>query len=420
MRLPGSLGLYYSLVPASRALARLAAALSFAYALRYRPFGVPVTALELALLALVGVYVVEKLYRHERFPDPRRMAYFWPVMLLLVAATISIFVSPDRRAAAGIWKAYFFEPALGAYIIADVCRAREDLGNLIQGFFIAGIVVSVLNELAFALALAVHRPNLVEAPVTVLYNTPNATGLFLGPLVAAAIALVLFGDRRERWRGAIFAVVAVPALAFSFSRGAWLGVGLALLMLAAIHPRRKQLLSVVGVLAVVVVLLPPVRRRLAHEFHPTDPYNSVNTRVDLWKATLKMMSHGLRPVLGNGLSGFKAAITPFRDVSGFHEDLIYPHNTFLTFWTETGLLGLVAFAWLVIDAVRRCGVALRAHTPRHAYHAAFAAAALTIVVHGQLDVPFFKNDLAWLTMALLGMHAAALRQDGRAAQTDAH
>jgi O-antigen ligase len=406
-------------VPASRALARLAAALSFAYVLRGRALGLPFTALELALLALVLVYLVEKLYHHEGFPGPREIAYFWPVALLLVAATISVFVAPDRRAAAGIWKAYFVEPALGAYIIADVFRSRDDLGKLLQGFFIAGVVVAVLNELAFALAVAVHRPNLVEAPVTVLYNTPNATGLFLGPLVAAAAALVLFGDRTERRRGAIFFVVALPALAFSFSRGAWLGVGLALLLLAAIHPRRKQLLGVLGILAVVVVLLPPVRKRLAHEFHPTDPYNSVNTRVDLWKATLKMMSHGLRPVLGNGLSGFKAAITPFKDVSAFHEDLIYPHNTFLTFWTETGLLGLVAFAWLLVDAVRHCWQALRAHTLRHAYHAAFAAAALTIVVHGQLDVPFFKNDLAWLTMALLGMHAAALRQDGRAAQTSA-
>jgi putative inorganic carbon (hco3(-)) transporter len=400
-------------VPVSRALARLAAALSFAYVLRYKPFGVPVTALELALLALIVVYVAEKLFSHERFPDPRQMAYFWPVMLLLVAATISVFVAPDRRAALGIWKAYFLEPALGAYIVADVLRARADLGKLLQGFFIAGIVVSVLNIMAFALAVAVHRPNLVEVPVTVLFNTPNATGLFLGPLVAAAAALVLFGDRRERWRGAIFVVVALPALAFSFSRGAWLGVGLALLLLAAIHPLRNRLLGLLGVLSLVVVLLPPVRTRLAHEFHPTDPYNSVNTRVDLWKATLKMMSHGLRPVLGNGLSGFKAAITPFRDVSGFHEDLIYPHNSLLTFWTETGLLGLAAFLWLVVAAARRCWTALRAHTPLYAYHAAFAAAAVTILVHGMLDVPYFKNDLAWVTMALLGMHAAALRQDQR-------
>jgi O-antigen ligase len=403
------------IVSASRALARLAAALSFAYVLRGRVLGVPITALEVALIALVVVYVVEKRVSHEAFPDPRRVAYSWPVALLLGAATISVLVAPDHRAALGIWKAYFLEPSLAAYVIADVFRTRADLGKLLQGFFVAGIVVAVLNILAFLLAAGVHRPHLVEAPVVVLYNTPNATGLFLGPLIAAAAALALFGDSRERGMGVLFIVVATPALAFSFSRGAWLGVGLSLLLLAAIHPRRRLLVSGVAVLTLITLLLPPVRKRVAHEFNPTDPYNSVNTRVDLWKATIKMMEHGLRPVLGSGLSGFKAAITPYKDLSGYHEDLIYPHNTLLTFWTETGLLGLLAFVWLAVDVVRRTGAALRRHTSRHAYHAAFAAAMVVTLVHGQLDVPFFKNDLAWLTLALVAMHAAALRQDEQTA-----
>jgi O-antigen ligase len=406
---------YHLIVSASRALARLAAALSFAYVLRGRVLGVPITALEVALVALVVVYVVEKRVNHEGFPDPRRVAYFWPVALLLLAATISVFVAPDHRAALGIWKAYFLEPSVAAYVVADVFRSRADLGKLLQGFFVAGTVVAVLNILAFLLAAGVHRPNLVEAPVVVLYNTPNATGLFLGPLIAAAAALALFGDGRERGRGILFIIVATPALAFSFSRGAWLGLGVALLLLAVIHPRRRVLVSGVAILTLVTLLLPPVRKRVAHEFNPTDPYNSVNTRVDLWKATIKMMQQGSRPLVGDGLSGFKAAITPFKDVSGYHEDLIYPHNTLLTFWTETGLLGLAAFVWLVIDAARRTWKALRAGTPRHVYHAAFAAAMVVTLVHGQLDVPFFKNDLAWLTLALLGMHAAALRQDEQTA-----
>ncbi|HEY8740770.1 MAG TPA: O-antigen ligase family protein [Candidatus Dormibacteraeota bacterium] len=396
---------------ASRAFARLAAALSFAYVLRGRALGVPFTTLELALLGLVAVYVVEKLVRGERFPDPRRMPYFWPLALLLVAATISVLVAPDRRAAAGIWKAYFLEPSLGAYVIADVFRTRLQVGKLLQGFFVGGVVVAVLNELAFALAVAVHRPHLTEAPVVVLYNTPNATGLFLAPLVAAAVAMILFGNARERGWGWIFTVVATPAVAFSFSRGAWLGLGVAFVLLAVIHPRRRVLSGGLAVVTALTLLLPPVRKRVAHEFNPTDPFNSVNTRVDLWKATTRMMTHGLHPLLGAGLSGFKQAIAPYKDISGYNEDLIYPHNSLLTFWAETGLLGLLAFVWLIVDASRRSWVALRARTPMHVYHAAFAAAAVTIVVHGMLDVPFFKNDLAWMTLALLGMHAAALRHD---------
>ncbi|MGI8608605.1 MAG: O-antigen ligase family protein [Candidatus Dormibacteria bacterium] len=394
---------------ASRAFARLAAALSFAYVLRGKALGVPFTALELALVALVAVYIVEKIVSHEGFPDPRGLPYFWPIMLLVFAATISIFTSAERTAALGLWKAYFVEPVFGAYIVADVFRSRESLGKLLQGFFLAGIVVSVLTDLAFLFAIAVHRPKLIEAPIYVLYNTPNATGLFLGPLVAIAAALILYGDRRERGNGILFVLVGVPALAVSFSRGAWLGVLAALILLAAVNARRVALLGGVAAAGVLALLVPAVRKRISHEFDPSDPLNSVNLRVAVWKATLKMLSH--RPVFGGGLSGFHEAIAPYRQGTGYSEQLLYPHNTFLTFWTETGLLGLAAFVWLIVDVARRCMQSIRARTPQHAYHVAFAAAWVTILVHGQLDVPILKNDLAWLTMALLGMHAAALRLD---------
>jgi O-antigen ligase len=402
-------------VPASRALARLAAALTFAYTLRGSFHGVPLTALELALVVLVLVYVVEKLRAHERFPGPAGTPYFWPVALLLAAATVALLLSPERRAAAGVWKAYFVEPALAAYVVADVLRSRADLARLVQGFFISGLVVSILNILAFGAAIAAHRPNLVEAPVVVLFNTPNATGLFLGPLVAAAAALVVFGERTERLVSLTFLVVAAPALAFSFSRGAWLGLAAALVLLAILHRRRLQAFAALGAAALGAMLVPAVRSRLAHEFNPDDPYNSVNTRTSVWRATIRMMSQGARPLTGTGLNGFHAAITPFKAVSGYREDLLYPHNTFLTFWTETGLLGLAAFAWILVAATRHATRAIRAHTPLHAYHVAFAAAAVAILVHGQLDVPYFKNDLSWMTMGLLGMHAAALRIDRRLA-----
>jgi hypothetical protein len=44
------------------------------------------------------------------------------------------------------------------------------------------------------------------------------------------------------------------------------------------------------------------------------------------------------------------------------------------------------------------------------YFIGLAAASVTILVHGMLDVPFFKNDLAFLTLALVGIQAALIRQ----------
>jgi O-antigen ligase len=398
-------------VLATRSFAYLSAVLSFAYIQRWSVLGIPTTTLEICLVATLIAYVVEKSYRGEAFPDPRRMPYFWPVVLLLVAATISVLVAPDRRAAAGIWKAYFLEPALIAYVLADILRARWELEKFLGGFFVAGIIVSVFNILFFVYSVSIQRPQLLETPPVAIYTTANATGLFLGPLLALAVALLLFGNRTERWRAGAFTVVALPAFVLSFSRGAFLALGVALVFLFWQHRRRLVLLAGIAAVALGALLVPSVRTRIGHEFNPRDPFNTINTRADLWNATWHMMRTGRHPLFGTGLSGFKHDVAPFKDVSGYVEDLIYPHNIVLNFWTETGLLGVAAVIWIGIEWARRTMQALSTPSPRRAYYLGVAAAGITILVHGLIDVPFFKNDLAFLTMALIGVQVAALRQD---------
>jgi O-antigen ligase len=400
-------------VLATRSFAYLAAILSFAYIQRGQLFGIPFTFLELALLATLLSYVVEKLVRRERFPNPRHLPYFWPLLLLLLAATVAVLVAPDRRAAAGIWKAYFVEPILIAYVLADILRSRWELERFIGGFFISGILVSVFNILFFVYAVAIHRPNLIEIPPVAIYTSANSTGLFLGPLLALAAAMLLFGNRAECFRAGFFAAFALPAFVLSFSRGAWLGLLAALIFLAWHHRRGLRIAGAIVLAVIGVALIPSVRQRIAHEFDPTDPFNTINLRRNLWSATLRMMESGRHPLVGTGLSGFKHDIAPYAHFSGYSEDLIYPHNLFLNFWSETGLLGLAAVTWVLIEWVRRAAQGIRSGGPRHVYHLGIAAAGITILVHGMLDVPFFKNDLAFLTMSLIGVQVAALRQDER-------
>ena len=397
----------------TRSLARLSAVLSFAYVLRGQVLGVPFTALELAILATIAAYVAEKLRARERFPDPRKMAYFWPLALLLLASVIAVVIAPDRRAAAGIWKAYFLEPMVFAYVIADVLRAPWDLEKFVAGFFWSGILVSVFEVIVFLYAFGVGRQGLVDQPVVILYFSPNATGLFLGPLLAMAAAFVLFGYRSERIRAVFFTVWALPAFVLSFSRGAWVALVVALLFLAWQHRARFALLGAVAAAAAASLLLPAVRRRIEHVLNPSDPLNSVNLRGNLWRAALQMQMDPKNAILGTGLSGFKEGIKPYKDFAGYSEDLIYPHDIFLNFWTETGLLGLVAFAWLAVDWTRRTWRTLRFRGALRPYYLAVAAASITILVHGLIDVPFFKNDLAFLTLSLVGIQVAAMRQQAR-------
>jgi len=91
------------------------------------------------------------------------------------------------------------------------------------------------------------------------------------------------------------------------------------------------------------------------------------------------------------------------------EIYMYPHNIFLNFWSELGLLGVLLFIWLIgkyLFISLKLTLALSREKKAEKYLIlGLLSAMITIVVHGLVDVPYFKNDLAvmfWILFALLG------------------
>jgi O-antigen ligase len=110
-----------------------------------------------------------------------------------------------------------------------------------------------------------------------------------------------------------------------------------------------------------------------------------------------------RPIRGAGLSGYPTVFAPYHK-AGHIEIFQYPHTLVLNFWSEVGLAGLLAFALIMLRFFRDA-------TATKAWTLAGAGAAL--LVHGLVDVPYFKNDLAmlfWLLMAFAASHAAEKRK----------
>ncbi len=107
-----------------------------------------------------------------------------------------------------------------------------------------------------------------------------------------------------------------------------------------------------------------------------------------------------RPVFGAGLSGFKELYSQ-QYFTCDAEPLEYPHNWVLDFWTETGLLGLVAFLWILWRYFRiiNCYMVKLLN----GWGVAFAAAMVYWLIHGLVDVPYFKNDLSLEFFVIVGL-----------------
>jgi O-antigen ligase len=386
--------------------ATLAGALAPAYVIRWRVGPLPTTLLEVAILATIAVFAVETM--RQRMPVEWRGALTAPAILFILAGAISVVVSGDHRAALGLFRAYFLEPAAFFLILAAVASTPRRVGLILLGFAAGGTIVAVSNGAVVLNAVRHHALDLAVTPPVAIYQTANAVALYLIPLVAVAGAILLHGrGRAERWLSGLFLAVAVPACLLSFSRGGYLALAAVGLGLALSHRWAKVLLPGAIVAAFAVSQVPLIRQRIAYELHPL-PGNTLDFRIHIWGQTLRMLSHHL--VLGIGLSNYQDAMGPFwQDLP----KVIYPHNIVLNFWATTGLLGLAAFGWLVIRAFILGWRGWRQHPAAwRPYDLGVMLALVAMVVHGLVDVPFFKNDLSLEFWALVGILWAADRWSG--------
>ena len=134
------------------------------------------------------------------------------------------------------------------------------------------------------------------------------------------------------------------------------------------------------------------------------PYTEGDTlqiRYFIWAGTVNMLKDHF--VFGAGLNGFKTLYSnQYRPVQ-YQEQFQYPHNILLTFWTEMGILGLFSFLLILVNLY---SILIRNLIKSHS--SVLGAALLGVLsywmLHGMVDVPYFKNDLSlefWVIAALI-------------------
>jgi O-antigen ligase len=365
------------------------------YVVRWRMGPVPTTLLEVLILVTVAAYVVT-LWTEKRLPAART-PYDIPIGLLLIAGLIGIAVAPDRLRAAGIYRSYFIEAVAVFYVAVDMVRTRGDVRTVLAGWGTGSCVMAIGQIISVTYALAHHQLHLGDAP-SFLNTSANAVAMYLEPPLAIALAFTVHPvERRQRWIGGSVLGLLLLGLILTLSRAAYLAAGvLTAVYLLRLSSRRLRTWSLAGLVAVSLLFLevPFIGARV---FGFT---SSVLLRYSIFTQALRMLSE--RPLFGAGISGFPIRVAPFRPATQTVE--LYPHNIWLTTWSELGLLGLIAFAVIFFGLLWRGVKALPAANDvwRPLLWGCVGALVLYLV-HGLFDSPYWKNDLSvefWLLAAL--------------------
>jgi len=451
------------------------------YLIRFEFFGVPMTVLEAMILILFGVWamglVVQKAKgkgkswsRNEWRTTSFFGGYGYLILLFLTAATVSVFVSSDRVAALGVWKAYFIEPVLFFIVFVNVMKSRRDLQLIFGALSLSALVVAVPAIVQKFTAWGIVNPFWADEEtrrVVSWYGFPNAVGLYLAPIVVMMIGWWWLkgarwwdmvtdaqikstdntdyggdkGDRRKRVVASLIlcfvVLLSMFAIIFARSEGAMVGVaaGIAVLALSYFLKKVKRLFSrLVSLLILLVALVSIVLFSSPLKEKLTFSDLSGQIRVQQWKETWNVLKDG-RILTGAGLSGYQSAVAPYHQEGiffnfdndpNFRESLVfgdaqykaahwqpteiylYPHNIFLNFWSEIGLFGLIAM--LLIVGKFFLGY-LRTEKESRPLYLVLISVMIAMMAHGLVDVPYFKNDLSMLVWLFFGMGAVMSNTD---------
>lgn len=379
------------------------------YLFRGNFLGIPVTLPEV----LLGFMFLYFLFREK--PNFREFLV-WPVLMIIVAAIISVIISPALAAfvdgsaflgqerAMGIFKGWIFFPIVYFFMARFYFREKPGLIlSALRALAISGLFLS------FYALYQVFTQNFITADMRASgpFESANYLALYLGPIIVFCITALF--KKEAGFFDRIFLgfslIICGLALYFTKSYAAWISVFAAIFVgtLFIIRNQSKNVRVIFLVsfaLGVVLLFYSQMDTEKFQQFIDFSSRSSSTVRLQVYEIAWALIKEN--PVFGIGLGQFEHVYqTKAVEILGhtpFEWVMIHPHNVFLAFWLNLGILGLSGFLWLSYKALLWL-------YERDTKERALAALMLVgILVHGLFDTPIFKNDLAfefWLIMAIL-------------------
>lgn len=401
------------------------------YILRWDILTLPTTLLENILLAFFLARLIWLITTSNNIPLknylPTQKALLTLSLLLLVIALFQSLISPNQTAALGIFKAYFLEPIILFFSLLTLPQlSTKGLKNLLTGLLISMIWLSTIGLSQIIFNWGLEKSALNHAPwrIEAIYNTPNALSLYLGPLLFFFFSLHQSSLNLKNYLNlplpytiktkhllTLTLTISLLAVILTFSRGAWLALILSLITKAFLTYQKKTVITTTILslltLSLLFTLLPNFRNLLQTPQTTSQNWTqgdaSTNLRLIMYQNTWEIIQKS--PLTGSKMAGFSTAYKQFEAV----ETPLYPHNFWLASWVELGLLGLLTLNSIIILTLLK----LYQYQKNSNHYKNLAQSIIlyfnVFIIHGLVDVPYFKNDLATLFWIMITLSTVTLQ-----------
>ncbi len=381
-----------------------------AYLVRFKIYQIPTTLVELLIyfefIFLLLLLFLEKSERSILFKKIKRVlfedrVFVFGLFLLVLGAFIATVISSNSLLSLGLFKAYFVDTVL-FLILFLYSFSYKDLKKILNTFLFSSFLVAVVSLFYF------FSGNLTyDGRLEAIFNSPNFLAMSLAPAILVACWNVLFKDGKyfEKISSLIALIFLVPVFLLTYSFGAFLGLFIALFLML-IFSRKSVFFKISAILFLFFLVFGVFFTYLNSNkniiFLFKDDRSSLKSREMIWSATELILKENYIFGIGPGMFQ-KYYLLHQKD---FKEPYLewavpYPHNIFLAFWVQIGVLGFLGFLFILFSVFRF--IWLNLFEDRGQFLLLLLGFFMYFLIHGLVDTPYWKNDLALIFFLFLAI-----------------
>ncbi len=297
------------------------------------------------------------------------------------------------------------------FCMANSMSSNQWVDNIIGVLVLDGAIVAAIAIYQFATGYALNTDwvdltvfSNISTRVVGTFGNPNMFADYLILIIPIALAGMIIATGKRRIVPTIAFALMIIALGFTYSRGAWLGMIIALIVFALVY--NAKLLKALPFIAVIT--------GLAVAFIPSsflDRFVSIGNaaegstayRLNIWRGMLGLLGDNWHFGIGMGEQVFSQKYPMY--AVGNTVSAPHAHSIYLQIAASLGIIGLVALIAVMINAIRLSLDGFYTMSKRRSgvIMLGLGMGMLALFIHGATDYVWYNNRILLLFWMILGI-----------------
>lgn len=369
------------------------------YLVRFSIFKIPLNLLDLLILLTLAYW----LYEHRNNLGEiissslkKINPIFFPIALILFGLFSSALLNNNLLKELGIIKSWFLLPLVFGFIILTEIKKITDLTAILKTIFLSSFLISILS-----LFYPIFNELTYDGRLRGFYLSPNHLAMILIPGSLIGLWDILKSKKINFFK-LIYLLPILVTIFFTHSYGAWLTLIFSTLLLLFFNHKRLILFFLILIFTLILAEYPSEKFQHLSNFQIK---SSATSRIVIWQSAKKIIADHW--FWGIGAGNFQEKYLAYQPYFKPYPEwaVPQPHNLFLAFWLQTGLLGLGGFLYLLISWGTKIIKILI--FSKDFYQKRFSLLIFVLffshLIYGLIDTPYWKNDLSlifWIIIYL--------------------